>query len=82
MISHCPSLGLMYFDGDIDLNTAPDRLQEYLTEWLCRHITGDGADARTHMALDIRSFPQENIVLFGYNSEAGWMDAAEVQRLD
>jgi len=82
MIGHLPSLGLMYFDGDIDLNTPETTSSGIFDGMVVSHITGDGADSLTHIGPRYPLMPQENIVLFGYNSEAGWMDAAEVQRLE
>ena len=82
MIRHRPSLGLMYFDGDIDLNTPQTTESGIFDGMVMSHITGDGADALAHIGPRYPLMPEENIVLFGYNSEAGWMDAAEVQRVD
>lgn len=82
MIRHRPSLGLMYFDGDIDLNTPETTASGIFDGMVMSHITGDGADALTQIGPRYPLMPEENIVLFGYNSEAGWMDAAEVQRLE
>lgn len=82
MIRYRPSLGLMYFDGDIDLNTPETTSSGIFDGMIISHITGDGADALTHIGPRYPLMPEENIVLFGYNSEAGWMDAPEVRRLD
>jgi arginase len=82
MIRHLPSLGLMYFDGDIDLNTPQTTASGIFDGMVMSHITGDGADSLTHIGPRYPLMPDENIVLFGYNSEAGWMDPAEVQRLE
>ena len=82
MIRHRPSLGLMYFDGDIDLNTPETTESGIFDGMVMSHITGDGADSLTHIGPRYPLMPEEHIVLFGYNSEAGWMDAAEVQRLE
>jgi arginase len=46
------------------------------------HIVGQGAHALTHIGTRYPLMPEENIVLFGYNSESGWIDPAEMQRLD
>jgi arginase len=82
MIRHRPSLGLMYFDGDVDLNTPETTLSGIFDGMGMSHITGGGADALTHIGGRYPLMPEENIVLFGYNPQAGWMDAAEVQRLE
>jgi arginase len=82
LIRHRPSLGLMYFDGDIDLNTPQTTASGIFDGMVMSHITGSGADALTHIGPRYPLMPEENIVLFGYNSEAGWMDPAEIQRLE
>jgi arginase len=82
MIRHLPELGLMYFDGDVDLNTPETTSSGIFDGMVMSHIIGEGADALTRIGPRCPLMPQEKIVLFGYNSEAGWMDAAEVQRLE
>lgn len=82
MIRHLPELGLMYFDGDVDLNTPETTSSGIFDGMVMSHVIGEGADALTHIGPRYPLMPQEKIVLFGYNSLAGWMDAAEVQRLE
>lgn len=82
MIRYLPELGLLYFDGDVDLNTPETTSSGIFDGMVMSHIIGEGADALTHIGPRYPLMPGENIVLFGYNSEAGWMDAAEVQRLE
>lgn len=82
MIRHLPELGLMYFDGDVDLNTPETTSSGIFDGMVMSHIIGEGAEALTHIGPRYPLMPQEKIVLFGYNSLAGWMDAAEVQRLE
>jgi arginase len=82
MIRHLPELGLIYFDGDVDLNTPETTSSGIFDGMVMSHIIGEGANALTHIGPRYPLMPEENIVLFGYNSEAGWMDAAEVQRLE
>lgn len=76
-----PHLGLMYFDGDVDLNT-PDTTSSGIFDGMgMAHMIGRGADALARVGSRYPLMAEENIALFGYNAKAGWMDAAEVQAL-
>jgi arginase len=79
---HLPDLGLIYFDGDVDLNTPETTTSGIFDGMVMSHITGEGAHELTHLGSRYPLMPAEKIVLFGYNAEAGWMDAAEIQRLE
>lgn len=82
LVSQFPNLGLIYFDGDIDLNTPADTLSGIFDGMGLAHIIGKGADELTRIGHRYPLMPEENIILFGYNPEAGWMDEAETQRLE
>jgi arginase len=81
LVRQLPNLGLIYFDGDIDLNTPTDTLSGILDGMGTAHIIGKGADELTHIGHRYPLMPEENIILFGYNPDVGWMDVAEMQRL-
>jgi arginase len=76
-----PNLGLLYFDGDIDLNTPDTTVSGILDGMVMAHILGKGADALARVGPRYPLMAEENIVLFGYNTDAGWIDEAETQVL-
>jgi len=82
LISQLPNLGLMYFDGDVDLNTPQTTASGIFDGMVMSHLIGDGAEALAHIGGRYPLMPEEKIVLFGYNQAAGWIDPAETQRLE
>ncbi len=81
LIRQRPNLGLMYFDGDLDLNT-PDTTESGIFDGMVMaHIIGKGADALARIGPRYPLMAEENIALFGYNAEAGCIDAVETQVL-
>lgn len=82
LISHLPNLGLIYFDGDVDLNTPQTTASGIFDGMVMSHLIGDGSEALAHIGGRYPLLPEEKIVLFGYNAEAGWIDPAEMQRLE
>jgi arginase len=81
LLRHLPDLGLMYVDGDVDLNTPADTPSGILDGMGMAHIIGKGADALTRLGPRYPLMPQEDIVLFGYNADAGSIDASELEHL-
>lgn len=82
LVKQFPNLGLIYCDGDIDLNTPTDTLSGIFDGMGMAHIIGKGADELTRIGHRYPLMPEENIIMFGYNPDAGWMDVAETQRLE
>ncbi|MGD2155596.1 MAG: arginase family protein [Anaerolineales bacterium] len=82
LVNKFPNLGLLYFDGDVDLNTPEVTLSGIFDGMVIAHIIGQGAYELTHITQRYPLMPEEKILLFGYNPEAGWIDPAEIQRLD
>lgn len=82
MISHIPGSGLMYFDGDVDLNTPDTTPSGIFDGMVIAHMTGRGDDILSHSGPRYPLMPEEMIFLFGYNSEAGSIDAAELEILN
>lgn len=82
LIRRQPDLGLIYFDGDVDLNTPDTTSSGIFDGMVMSHITGEGAEALTHVGSRYPLMAEENIVLFGYNVESGWIDEAELHRLE
>ena len=81
LITQVPNLGLMYFDGDVDLNTPDTTVSGIFDGMVMAHIIGKGVDALARVGPRYPLMAEENIVLFGYNAEAGRVDAAETQVL-
>jgi arginase len=81
LISHVPNLGLMYFDGDLDLNTPDTTPSGIFDGMVIAHMTGKGVDTLTRLGPRYPLMAEEDIVLFGYNTEAGAIDAVEVEVL-
>jgi arginase len=76
------SLGLMYFDGDIDLNTPETTVSGIFDGMVMAHILGEGAAELARIGPRYPLMPQESIALFGYNTLEEWIDAAELERLE
>jgi arginase len=77
-----PSLGMMYLDGDIDLNTPRTTTSGILDGMGLAHITGKGAKELTHLGTGYPLLLEPNITLFGYCIEAGGIDPLELDLLD
>jgi arginase len=82
MQEYSARIGLLYFDGDIDLNTPEDSPSGIFDGMGIAHILGKGAPELTHMGPRFPLLDEKEIVLFGYNPESGWMDPAEFERLE
>jgi len=81
LISHAPNLGLMYFDGDLDLNTPDTTPSGIFDGMVIAHMTGKGVDTLARLGPRYPLMSEEDIALFGYNTEAGAIDAVEVEVL-
>ena len=81
LIRQTPNLGLMYFDGDVDLNTPDTTVSGIFDGMVMAHIIGKGVAELARVGPRYPLMAEENIVLFGYNADAGWIDVAETQVL-
>lgn len=81
VLKHFPRVGLIYFDGDIDLNTPADSPTGIFDGMGIAHILGAGAAELARIGPRFPLLAEEDIVLFGYNLEAGWADPGEIERL-
>ena len=81
LIRQTPNLGLMYFDGDVDLNTPDTTISGIFDGMVMAHIIGKGVAELARVGPRYPLMAEENIVLFGYNADAGWIDVAETQVL-
>lgn len=81
LISHTPNLSLMYFDGDLDLNTPDTTPSGIFDGMVMAHMTGKGVDTLSRLGSRYPLMAEEDIVLFGYNTDAGGIDAIEIEAL-
>ncbi len=81
LIGQSPNLGLMYFDGDLDLNTPETTFSGIFDGMVIAHMTGNGVDALTRLGRRYPLMAEEDIVLFGYNIDAVGIDAVEIEGL-
>lgn len=66
-LRHVENLGLLYFDGDIDLTTPATTHSGILDSMGMAHMIGEGADALSHIGSRFPLMPEDHIVLFGFD---------------
>jgi len=81
LVRHYDDLGLIYFDGDIDLNTPETTNSGIFDGMVIAHITGKGAQELATIGVRYPLLAESNIVLYGYNLRSGWTDQAELALL-
>lgn len=82
LVDSYPRLGLIYFDGDLDLNTPDDTPSGIFDGMVMAHLIGLGAEELSRAGPRHPLMPEEDIVLFGYNPDAGHIDPGEFRRLE
>jgi arginase len=75
-------LGLVYFDGDVDLNTPETSPSGIFDGMVLTHILGRGEERLAAFGPRRPLLPEEAIVLFGYNLAAGFIDPPELAALE
>lgn len=78
---HFPGLGMIYLDGDVDLNTPDTTLSGILDGMVLAHVLGKGAAELSHFASRCPLLAEEDITLFGYSLQAGGLDPVEIELL-
>ena len=78
---HYPSLGMIYLDGDVDLNTPDTTFSGVFDGMVLAHILGKGNEQLSHFGSRHPILDGRNISLFGYSSEAGGIDPVEEEQL-
>lgn len=78
---HYPSLGLIYIDGDVDLNTPETTFTGILDGMVLAHVLGRGATELSHFGPRYPILDGRNIALFGYSTRAGGIDPVETELL-
>lgn len=75
------NIGLLYFDGDADLNTPETTISGILDGMVIAHVIGNGVKELSHLARRYPILREENIALFGLNLAGGYVDPPEVEFL-
>lgn len=78
---HFASLGMVYFDGDLDLNTPETTISGILDGMGLAHMLGRGEVALSGLGAHRPMLAERNVLLFGYSVEAGGIDPAELELL-
>jgi len=79
LTKHFESVGLIYFDGDLDLNIPEVSPSGIFDGMGLAHIIGKGALELTHIGPRYPLLSEERVVAFAYNPEAGWTDPYELE---
>ncbi|HXV62798.1 MAG TPA: arginase family protein, partial [Vicinamibacteria bacterium] len=82
LLQHRARLGLLYFDGDVDLNTPETTRSGILDGMVVSHLLGRGAAELAGIGPRSPLLTEEDIVLFGYDVESGWIDPPELETLE
>lgn len=77
-----PDLGLLYVDGDIDMNTPEDTPSGICDGMVLAHMTGRVDNALSRCGASFPLLPDERIVAFGCNTAAGYIDPGEWRRFE
>lgn len=75
-------LGLLYFDGDLDLNTPETTPSGVFDGMVLAHILGRGAPQLAGIGPRRPLLSEEDITLFGYSVESGFIDPPELEVLE
>jgi len=75
------NLGLIYLDGDVDLNTPKTTASGVFDGMVLAHILGKGADELSHFGPRHPLLVEPDVTLFGYSAQAGGIDPVEVELL-
>jgi arginase len=76
------NLGLIYFDGDLDLNTPETTRSGIIDGMVLAHILGEGAPELSQVGERQPLLREQDVTLFGYSAQAGGIDPVEVERLE
>jgi arginase len=82
LLGHHPRLGLLYFDGDVDLETPETTPSGIFDGMVMAHVLGRGVDRVATIGPRRPLLSEEDIVLFGYDAESGWTDPPEIEALE
>ena len=81
LLRHRPRLGLMYFDGDVDLNTPETTQSGAFDGMVMAHVLGRGVPQLSGIGPRRPLLSEKEIVLFGYDEGSGFIDPPEIEIL-
>jgi arginase len=81
LTKHFAELGMIYLDGDVDLNTPETTTSGILDGMVLAHILGHGVHKLSHLGSRCPLLEEKNITLFGYSERAGGIDPVELEFL-
>ena len=82
LLRHHSRLGLLYFDGDVDLNTPETTPSGAFDGMVIAHALGRGVPEVAGIGSRHPLLSEEDIVLFGYDASSGWIDPPELEALE
>jgi len=82
VVQHHTSVGLVYFDADLDLNTPETTHTGILDGMVLAHALGHGAPELTEIGPRRPLLAEGNVLLFGFDVDSGWIDPPEIERLE
>ena len=77
-----PRLGLLYFDGDVDLNTPETTPSGIFDGMVVAHLLGRGVPELAGLGPRTPLLSEEDVVLFGYDEGSGSFDPPELEVLE
>lgn len=81
LVRNYPSLGLVYLDGDLDLNTPDTTLTGIFDGMVAAHLLGRGDRELTTVGPRVPLLTEEALVFLGYNAAGGGIDPHELSAL-
>jgi arginase len=78
---HFASLGMVYLDGDVDLNTPATTPSGIFDGMVLAHVLGQGDKRLSQFGAQSPLLEERNITLFGYSPHAGGIDPVEIEQL-
>lgn len=82
LLRHHTRLGLVYFDGDLDLNTPETTPSGVFDGMVLAHVLGGGARQLAEIGPRLPMLEEADVVLFGYDLGSGFIDPYEVEALN
>jgi arginase len=77
LVAESPDLGLLYFDGDLDLNTPDTSPSGFFDGMVAAHLLGGGALELASLGRAFPLVPASRFAFFGYDAASGFVDAPE-----
>ncbi len=82
LVWQTPDLGLIYLDGDLDLNTPATSPSGFFDGMVMAHVLGAGSPELARVGPRCPLVSDEGVVFFGFNMESGFIDPPEVAALE